>query len=176
MFGDYGEDSDVKMALLPIAMLLAACGSSGNQAAPTAPETTAVTATTLTTTPTLATKTVRQWALPSLPYVEQMQTAFDELGKATRPLSLDGVRSASQRLADASRGFRLSLESAGRVPSAAAVQGPAVIEATRDLEQKSRILAACIALSDCSPAISAETVAFASWGSAMQELTKVLNS
>ncbi|MEA2702906.1 MAG: hypothetical protein QOD63_851 [Actinomycetota bacterium] len=128
------------------------------------------------TTPTTAAKTVRQWATPSLPYVDPLTAAFNDLGQFTSPLNLVGVRTGAQHISDAARGFRLSLESSGPVPPGAAVQGPAVIEATRELEQKSRTLAACIGIGDCPPAISAETVSFTSWGTALQALTKVLGS
>lgn len=123
---------------------------------------------------TVVTKTVREWTMPSKPYLEQMIAAFDEGERASRSLDLDVLRPAAQHLADAARGFRLSLESSGPVPAAAAVQGPAVIEATRDIERVSRTLASCIGPSDCTPAVAALSVAFASWSSAVADLSKVI--
>lgn len=146
-------------------LVLAACGGGSD------PPTAAAPATVNTT---VATRTVREWALPSLPYITQMQEAFEEGEQASLSLDVDALQPAAQHLADAARGFRLSLESSGPVPARAAVQGPAVIEATRDVERVSRAIAGCISPSDCAPAVAALTVAFASWSSAVSDLTKVI--
>ncbi|MFN2608433.1 MAG: hypothetical protein ABR511_11185 [Acidimicrobiales bacterium] len=153
------------VATAALLLAVAACSGGGRSSSPTTTQSS--------TTSTTRHVTVREWALPSLPYVQKMEADFAAVQTAAKS-GLDAVRSNAATLADDARGFRLALASSGPPPPAAAIVGPAVVEATSGLEQASRALAACIG-SDCLPKISTVNTAVGSWGSALQELTKHLN-
>lgn len=106
-------------------------------------------------------------------YVVAVQSDLDGVSKAADPLDMPNLKRASGKLADSLRLFRLSLESSGPPPASIAIQGRAVIEASRQWEESSRRLANCV--SDyCITEMQETLTGSQSWSAALQELTKAI--
>ncbi len=171
--------------LAAVAVLtLAACG--GDDDAETlrdAEETTTTTEATTTTeeptttttqprTTTTAEKTLREWAQPSLSYLDELQAGFEAVGEAGDAVDFPKVQTSTGAVADAAQRMALSLEEAGEPPAADVVEARALIEALRTVEGAARDVSACRSFEECADEVGRLGAANASLGTAFTGVTE----
>lgn len=144
-----------------VALLVTGCGSTSEKTV---------------TNPTIRPTPVARWAATSLPSLPKVQSAMDSLLASTQALNLGAVKNAAGSLAHGLRQLRIDLEAAGPPPLAAAIVGPALVNAASRLEEATSAVASCVGESDCTPKLYSAQSATVEWNTALKDFNKVLET